>query len=158
MRILVKSILALSLLGLGMSAKGADPGKEAEGKKNTEACVFVRSVDDWRALDDTNLVVWATGNNKQPYHVKLIFPLTGLRFDHTMAFVDGDQDGRLCGYGRDSLAERATNPGAQKSSITSIARLDAAGVAALETKYKVSLSREKGKKQIPATPEGETAK
>jgi hypothetical protein len=160
-----RSLIALSVMALtcllAPAHAAVDEVKKDEAaaapKKNRESCVFSRSVRDWRALDDTNLVVWAP-NDQQAYHVKLALPLFSARFDWKLAFIDGDQDGRICSYGRDSIGESDRSPTGQRSSITSITRLDPESIAKLEEQYKTKLTPQSRKKQTPQAPESETAK
>ncbi|HTE40878.1 MAG TPA: DUF6491 family protein [Steroidobacteraceae bacterium] len=121
-------------------------------KANLESCFFSRFVHDWRTLDDRNLIVWAP-NNRQAYHVQLIFPLFSARYEYRLAFIDGDRDGRLCGHGRDSIGETDRSAAGQRSSITSITRLDAESIAKLEEKYKTKLTPQPRKKKTPETAE-----
>jgi hypothetical protein len=154
--IAVVTISALTLSGpLAQAAVDTQPKGEASGatpKKNRESCLYSRSVHDWRTLDDSNLVVWAP-NDRQAYHVKLIFPLFSARYEYRLAFIDGDRDGRLCGYGRDSVGETDRSAAGQRSSITSITRLDAESIAKLEEKYKTKLTPQPRKKKSPASVE-----
>ncbi len=62
--------------------------------KPTLDCIFVRSLYDWKALDDYNLVVWAPSRHR-PYHVELNLRCNGLRFADAIAFSDRG-DGRIC--------------------------------------------------------------
>ena len=119
-------------------------------------CVFFRTLYDWQALDDSNLVIWAPGR-RDAYQVQLSAPLFGINSEWRVAFVDADHDGRLCGFSTDKIAigDRSSFP--QQSTISAMKKLDAAGLAKLEEKYKTKLTRD-AKKQKPKEPERETAK
>jgi hypothetical protein len=152
MKTLLKPTLAaLALLGCASWAQAEDVKVKGPGGD----CVFFRTVNDWRALDDTNLVVWGPGKNSI-YLVKVSMPLVGLKFENTLAFVDGNHDGRLCPYGGDSIVVNETGF-KQRSSIHFMSQLDAETIAKLEEKYKVSLTRQSGKKKIPKEPDAATA-
>lgn len=121
-------------------ALGSAPLSAAEtpaAKKDDNSCVFAGTINDWRGLDSRNLVIWSP-NNHVAYHVTLGFALTDLKSTETLGIVDGNGDGRLCGYGMDQLV---ITGGAypEKSTITGMTKLDDAGLAELGEKYKVNL-------------------
>jgi len=160
MQVILKSTLILAALVGAVAAQAADSAtqdKAAKPKRNTSACVFFRSVYDWRALDDNHLVLWSPSSKKEAYLVQLAMPLFSLRFAHTLAFVDGNNDGRLCDFGRDAIADTDRSM-PQQSTIISLTRLDAEATAKLEEKYKIKLVPEPRKKKIPKEPVGESAK
>jgi hypothetical protein len=102
------------------------------------ACTWFRTIDDWRRLDDSNLIVW--GPNKVPYHVQLSMPLFDLSTAESIAFIDGNRDGQLCGFGMD----RVVIPNApihESSTILGMTRLNDASVAQLDAQYHVKGKR-----------------
>jgi Family of unknown function (DUF6491) len=149
-----KTMMALSMMSLTACATDQLSAENKTAPMGND-CVFFSGVNDWRTLDNSTLVIWAPGG-KEAYEVTVTMPLPGLKFAQSLAFIDGTQDGRLCSYGRDAIA---LNEGSaqQQSSIRSIRRLDAAGMAQLEEKYKVTLTRDTKRKQVPATPPRATA-
>jgi hypothetical protein len=153
-----RSILAILIFGMAFAAANAraDEAKpnDSDKKPRRDECVFFSTLYDWRALDDTNLVLWAP-NKRDAYHVVLTMPLIGLKFAHQLAFIDADNDRMLCGFSRDAIG---SNEGGMpsKSTIRSMTRLDADGMIKLQEKYKVDLSRDR-KKKIPKEPAHETA-
>lgn len=124
----------LPALFLGQAAVAKE---EAAQKADDNACVFSRGVHDWRALDSRNLVIWAP-NRKDAYHVTLGFPLHDLRTEESVAFLDRNGDGRLCGFGMDQIIT-PNGVFTERSTITGMERLDEAGLAALSEQYKVKL-------------------
>jgi len=154
MQWLVKLLAAL-VTGAVLAACKATPADDSSAGRASADCLFFRTVYDWQPLDDTNLVIWAPSRN-QMYHVKLTMPLIGLRFAHTIAFVDADRDMRLCAFGRDSLSYRDGSM-SQRSTIFSMDRLEPPAVAALEEKYKVKLTRDSKRKEKPKEPDRESA-
>ncbi|MBL8643060.1 MAG: hypothetical protein JNK21_03935 [Rhodospirillaceae bacterium] len=74
-----------------------NPGRLPE---TTNQCIFFRTLYDWKALNNSNLIVWAPTRN-HPYHLQLDRPCFGLRFAHSIGFTS--RDSRLCGYGGDSV-------------------------------------------------------
>lgn len=143
-------------LALAVAEGLANDAPDAAKKQSTpDECVFFSTLYDWRVLDDTNLVLWAPGK-RDAYRVELTMPLMGMRFADALAFIDGNEDHRLCSYGRDAVGtDRGGAPA--KSSIRTITRLNTEDIAKLEEKYKVNLSRDKKKKKIPPEPARETA-
>ncbi len=69
----------------------------------TNDCVFQSTISDFRALNDRYLVLFA-GGRKRAY----LADLSGACFDVgsqvSLAAVDGDGNGQICGFGRDSVA------------------------------------------------------
>lgn len=95
----------------------------------TEQCLFTTQVRGWKVLDQSTLLVDApTGSSA--YLFKLFAPVTGLQFQETLAFIDGDHNGQLCGNG-DSLA--IAGPMAQQVPITAVRLLGKEEAAALRT-------------------------
>jgi hypothetical protein len=147
--------LICSLIAVcAVSAVAKADDTDAKKKPRRDECVFFSTLYDWRALDDRNMVLWAP-NKRDAYHVELTMPLIGLKFAHQLAFIDADNDRMLCGFSRDAIG---TDEGGMpsKSTIRAMTRLDADGIAQLQDKYKVDLSREK-KKKIPKEPAPQTA-
>jgi hypothetical protein len=103
-----------------------------------DACVFFRTLYDWQVLDDRHLLIWAPGK-RDPYQVELATPLNGLRFAHTLAFVDRNGDGMLCGFGMDRIALTDT-PIHEDATIAGMTRLDATTLAAVAEHYGVKIS------------------
>lgn len=142
-------ILMLGLLSAEyVTAAPAPDAPNTSSKTDTNACVFFSTVYDWKALDRSHLVIWAPGG-KNPYLVTTSFPLTQLQFADRLGFVDGNNDGRLCGFGMDKIVV----PDAaftEQASIASMSPLDDAGLAALSAQYHVKLQRPAGKKNNAA--------
>ncbi len=134
-------------LGAGATAHAAAANSTARAGKND--CVFVRSIYDFKALDRNNLVIWAPSRSKA-YLVELAMPLPELRFASRLALVDRNHDGMLCGYGMDRIVV-ANSSFAMPSTILGMTRLDAAGIAQLEEKYDVRLTRKKADKTVQET-------
>ena len=126
---------------------GSVPTSAAEAqaaKKDDNSCIFAGTINNWRGLDSRNLVIWAP-NGHVAYHVTLGFALTDLKSTETLGVVDGNGDGRLCGYGMDQLVI-TSGPYPEKSTITGMTKLDDVALAELGEKYKIDLSQ-KSRKQ-----------
>lgn len=152
-RNLFLGVAAASLVSTSALAATDDKPAKAPPLRGND-CVFFRSVYDWKELDANNLVIWAPGR-RDAYHVYLTIPLYDLKFAVQLAFVDKDHDGQLCGFSSDQIAV-VDRSFPQHSSITAMKKLDAAGIAELEERYKTKLARETKKKK-PAEPARETA-
>jgi hypothetical protein len=152
-RNLIFGAVAASLFSTAASAVADEAEKKSPPLRGND-CVFFRSVYDWKELDANNLVIWAPGR-RDAYHVYLMIPLYDLKFSVQLAFVDKDRDGQLCGFSSDQIAVVDRNfP--QQSSITAMKKLDAAGIAELEERYKTKLTHEPKKKK-PKEPARESA-
>jgi len=94
--------LAVTLsLSVTAAAGESGTGSGTDRQRNSLECIFFRSIYDWRAIDRSNLIVWAP-SRRSPYHVRLATPCDGLRFTDTIAF-SSNLDGRLCAFGGDAI-------------------------------------------------------
>jgi hypothetical protein len=73
--------------------------------KRTSDCVFQRNIEDFNALDNDHVVLF-TGGRRKAYLVQLTGACFDVRSQNTLAAIDGDQNGQICGFGRDSIAYR----------------------------------------------------
>jgi hypothetical protein len=136
--LLLAAVMAAAGIGLGASADASATSTRAS--KND--CVFTRTVHDFRPLDRSHMVLWGPG--RRAYLVELSFPLPELKFANRLAFVDRDNNGMLCGYGMDRIVIADSGFGIRTpSTILGMTRLDDAGLAQLEEKYDVRLTRKK---------------
>jgi hypothetical protein len=107
-----------------------------------EECLFRAVVDDWTAINDEQLIIYASG--RQPYLAKLAFPTPDLKFDYRIGIVDGDGNGRICGYGRDAVVfQDGTIPGGVR--ILSLQKLERT-----EAEELIRNARVRGKQKPPA--------
>ncbi|MET0657435.1 MAG: DUF6491 family protein, partial [Steroidobacteraceae bacterium] len=105
----------------------ADTNQTTQAKDDGNACTWFRTIDDWRRLDDRNLIVWASRH--EVYRVELTMPLMDLNTADAIGFIDRNHDGRLCGFGMDEIVV-PHSPVFNTSTIASMTRLDDAGMAA----------------------------
>jgi Family of unknown function (DUF6491) len=150
--LLLAATIAAASIGLGASADAAATSTRVS--KND--CVFTRTIHDFRALDRNHMVLWGPG--RKAYLVELSFPLPELKFAHRLAFVDRDNNGMLCGYGMDRIVIADSTVSIRTpTTIRNMTRLDDAGLAQLEEKYDVRLTRKKVAQDVtktaPAQPE-----
>ena len=67
----------------------------------TSDCVFQSTIDGFDALDDTHVVLFSMGQRKA-YLAELEGACFDVKSQSTLAAIDGDQNGQICGFGRDS--------------------------------------------------------
>ncbi|MBL8630108.1 MAG: hypothetical protein JNM81_10795 [Rhodospirillaceae bacterium] len=145
-KLAITAVLALGLLALGQSAFGQDQDAgRGDGKASSELgdasaqtpdkatdngnqCIFFRTLYDWKALNNSNLIVWAP-SRKHPYHLQLNRPCFGLRFAHSIGFTS--RDSRLCGFGGDSVLVESGGGMPDRCPIGSITKLTEESLKAL---------------------------
>lgn len=121
----VAVLLAACISPGGTDQAGA--GKEpAMARPSTarEECIFGSVVNDWTPIDDERLLIYGPGR-RQAYIARLMSPTPDLRSAINMAIVDGDRDGRICGFSSDSVVfENAAMP--IRNNIRSLWRIEKA--------------------------------
>lgn len=126
-RMATTALLCSALLAGCAHTGGATSSAMVAALPGKEQCLFATQVRGWQTLDERTLLVdGPTGDNA--YLFKLFAPITGLRFEQTLAFVDGNHDGQLCSNG-DSLAVGGPMP--QTMPIIAVRGLDKAEADAL---------------------------
>ncbi|MET0658598.1 MAG: DUF6491 family protein [Steroidobacteraceae bacterium] len=149
---LTRPVLFACLL-LSTPIWAADTHPAPQTKPDENACTWFSSIDDWRRLDDRNLIVWTSP--REAYHVELTMPLIDLDTASSIGFIDHNNDGRLCGFGMDEIVV-PHSPVFNTATIAAMTRLDTTGMQALADQYKIKL-RYDGKK-IDGTASKEEAK
>lgn len=81
--------------------------RQAQGIKmsRTSDCVFLSTISGFEALDDRYVVLFASGRRKA-YLADLSAGCLDIRSQFALVPVDGDGNGQICGFGRDSIAYR----------------------------------------------------
>lgn len=132
----------VTLLGLAVGLSiGNAYATDADASKGRE-CLFSSQPRSWRVLDQQNLVIWGA-SQKDAYLVKLFAPVQDLRFTETLAFIDDDHNGMICGSGGDKIAVPDSKISSFPTPITSMRRVDDAELVALGEKYKMKLISDK---------------
>ncbi len=80
-------------------------------------CISIRTIRDYTALDDRNLLIWASV--KRPYFVRLSTPAWELKGSFQIGTLS--RDDRLCPYGGDALV--FDSAGRDTARIASIRRI-----------------------------------
>ena len=111
-------------------------------------CISTRTIRDYRVLDDANLVVTASGNNK--YHLTLSRRAVGLRASWKIAFRS--TTGRVCGGFDDILVDGGFGP--ESIRIVAINQLTPEEYDALLVRFG---KKEPAVEQAPATNDVESA-
>lgn len=132
---IAKPLVLASCLAI-TSGWAADNSKSTPATGDGNACTWISSIDDWRRLDDRNLIVWVS--RTEVYHVELTMPLLDLGTASSIGFVDHNRDGRLCGFGMDEVVV-PNSPVFGSATIANMNRLDPAALDALEAQYKIKL-------------------
>ena len=122
--ILKQIVIVISLCNLSLinTAIGGDLDADFDIDTRGSDCISIRTIRDYTALDDKNLLIWASV--KRPYFVRLFRPAWGLRGSFQLGTVS--RDDRLCPYGGDALVfDSAGRDTARIASIRRISREEA---------------------------------
>ena len=141
----MKRTLVFAAVAIAMAA-----GASAQASTTTDTsragnseCVFARTIYDFKVLDRNKMIIWAPTRSKA-YLVELSMPMPELKFANTIAFVDRNHDGMLCGYGMDRIVVADSSPGFRTpATVMGMKRLNDADLAQLEQQYDVRLTRKK---------------
>ena len=71
----------------------------------TSDCAFQRNIDDFDAIGDNYVVLYGMGGRKA-YLAEIAGGCFAVKNQSSLAAVDGDRNGQICGFGRDSIAYR----------------------------------------------------
>jgi len=124
------------LMVCALCSLGAIAAEDAPAK-NDNACLFSRSIRNWQVLDSRHIVIWASA--KEAYLMTLISPIDNSGITMTLAFIDKDNDGMICGRGADSVSATDSDIHQIPSMISSMHRADEAELQQLSEKYKTRL-------------------
>ncbi len=83
----------------------ATPPQEGERTSRGADCVFQSVVTGFKPLDDRHIVLYGVGR-KDAFLAEVTPGCFDLSHQFTLAAVDGDGNGQICGYGRDQIAYR----------------------------------------------------
>ncbi|MGH8250630.1 MAG: DUF6491 family protein [Steroidobacteraceae bacterium] len=103
--------MAISILALAACVSSGPESKLGKQKperirmSRTSDCVFNSSIDGFQVLDRTHVVLFGMGRRKA-YLAEIAGVCFDLNSEFSIATVDGDNNGQICGFGRDSIAYR----------------------------------------------------
>lgn len=123
----------LAIAGCAASSTAGDRAA-LEGGGGGSDCFFNRGVRDYTALDERNLILYASGS--RAYHLVLATPSFNLESEWSIGVLDGGGiggDGRICPFGGDRIV--VDGPFVEQLSIRSIEALDETGVEALKVRF-----------------------
>ena len=69
----------------------------------TSDCVFHSSIDGFNVLDERYVILYGSGG-RHAYLAEISGACFNLKSRPTLVAVDGDDNGQICGFGRDSIA------------------------------------------------------
>jgi len=99
---LPSALVALALAACATPApRSGDPLASSPSGKHEE-CLFTTVVSDWSDLGRESLILYGPGRH-DPYLVQLNFPSNDLTFNVAIGVLDGDHNGRICGFGFDAI-------------------------------------------------------
>ena len=149
----MKRSLVFAAIALSMAAGASAPAfasTDTSSRAGGNDCVFARTINNFKVLDRDKMIIWAPTRSKA-YLVELSMPMPELKFANTIAVVDRNHDGMLCGYGMDRIIVADSSPGFRTpATVMGMKRLDDAALAQLEQQYDVRLTR----KKVAAAPAG----
>lgn len=131
------------------SAASSVHAAEAADSKAGRACLFASQPSSWQVLDRQHLVLWGP-TQRDAYLVTLFAPVTDLAFAETLAFIDGDHNGMICGGVGDEIKVPSTTIPSFPTAITSMRKVDDAELVKLGEQYKVKLLSDKKIKEVKA--------
>jgi hypothetical protein len=70
--------------------------------KGSSDCISESLVSGFNALDDRHLLLYGSGS-RRVFLVEISPACFDLKYRNTLAVVDGDNNGQICGFGRDSI-------------------------------------------------------
>ena len=142
----MKNALVFAAVAMSMAAGASAPAvasTDTSSHAGKNECVFARTINNFKVLDRNNMIIWAPTRSRS-YLVELSMTMQELKFANTIAFVDRNHDGMLCGYGMDRIVAVDSSPGFRTpATVLGMKRLNDADLAQLEQQYDVRLMRKK---------------
>jgi len=110
MKALLSAMSFLALAACATTAPDPASGSKRIPEQNrkmvrTTDCVFQSSISGFNALDSRYVVLYG-GGSRTAYLAEVSGGCFDVKNQSTLAAVDGDGNGQICGFGRDSLAYR----------------------------------------------------
>jgi Family of unknown function (DUF6491) len=141
-------LLCLASCATQNGVEGSRPAK-APPSTSREECLFMSVVADWATVDEQRFLIYGPGR-RNVYLAQLTLPTPDLRYGLQLKLIDGDRNGRICGFGSDAVEfDNAVFPG--RILIRSLQQIDAAEAAVLLATAK-SKSKSKSKPVPAAAP------
>ena len=101
------SILISACVSQGPQSKigSEQEARSAIRMQRNSDCAFQSTISDFTVLDERHVVFFGAGR-RQAYLAEMAFGCFDVGRQSAVAAVDGDGNGQVCGYGRDSPAYR----------------------------------------------------
>jgi hypothetical protein len=106
MKAAIATVLLVALPACVSSGPQSQLGKKEPQRiemSRTSDCVFQSTISGFEALDDRYVVLFGMGRRKA-YLAEIAGGCFDMKSQYTLASVDGDGNGQICGFGRDSVA------------------------------------------------------
>ncbi len=106
MKTVLPLVSLLLLAGCASSDSMVQTRKRQEPERyslnRTSDCISQSLVTGFQGLDARHLLLYGSGGRKV-YLVEIAPACFDLKYQNTLAAIDGDNNGQICGYGRDSV-------------------------------------------------------
>jgi hypothetical protein len=104
------TLACLALAACASSGPESQLGTQAKASQaikmtRTSDCVFQSTISDFTTLDNEHVVLYSMGKRKA-YLAQISPGCFDVKSQVSLAAVDGDRNGQICGFGRDSIAYR----------------------------------------------------
>ncbi len=138
-RVVVMTLVAATLAACAAGGGAGDTQPQVSREPaGTSACFYRRQVSDFRALDRSNLIVYAPSKSNA-YQVQISPPSTDLRFANAIAF--SSRSSRICGYAGERII-LGSGPSPREYSVIGVYRLDDVGLQRLLETYGIGQAAE----------------
>lgn len=106
MKTVIQSLPVLALAACVSSGPQSQLGKKEPRRiemTRTSDCVFHSTISGFEPFDDRYVVLFGKGR-RNAYLAEIAGGCFDLKSQNALAAVDGDGNGQICGFGRDSVA------------------------------------------------------
>lgn len=101
--ILLPLLLAGCTSSDSMVQTRSKPAPDPHVLKSTSDCISRSLVSGFQALDERHLLLYGSGQ-RRAYLVEISPSCFDLKFRNSLAAIDGDNNGQICGFSRDTIA------------------------------------------------------
>ena len=130
-------LMILGMLCASVTMADTSSSSSSTAKKE-DACVWSDQIQGWNVLDSRHVLIWAP-TYKTAYLLTLIVPLNDTGVTMSLAFVDRDHDGMICGRSSDAITIPGDVIRMPPSIISGMHRADDLELQQLSLKYKTNL-------------------
>lgn len=106
MKVAIATAILVALPACVSSGPQSQLGKKEPQRiemSRTSDCAFQSTISGFEALDERYVVLFGMGRRKA-YIAEIAAGCFDMKSQYTLAAVDGDGNGQICGFGRDSVA------------------------------------------------------